>query len=114
MTWRRVLQEFEADLYKVPPPRFFRIEKGELERKSYSDGEERLEIGFFGVKAPDGSSVSVVIDGKAVCEIPISNGRGKLVLSSREGHQVPSVNAGYVAEIHYGGRPVLRGVFKHD
>lgn len=75
MTWRRVTAEFDADLYKVPKPRFFRVEKGELERKTYADGEERLEVRFHGIDVPEGTRVSVVIDGERVCEIAAARSR---------------------------------------
>ncbi|MBN2147008.1 MAG: hypothetical protein JW726_06450, partial [Anaerolineales bacterium] len=80
MTWRRVESEFEADLYKVPPPRFFlfRGSVGEAEVKRYSSGEARLEVKFYGLKVPDGTTVSVLIDGALVTEMPIRRQRGYL------------------------------------
>jgi len=114
MAWRRVVEEFEADLFKVPMPRFFRVEKGELERKTYADGEERLEIRFGGIDVPDGSSVTMVIEGRTVCEIETSRGRGRLELSSQRGHDVPAVGPGDIVEIQFQGQPLLRGKFKRD
>ncbi len=114
MGWRRVLEEFEADLYKVPMPRFFRVEKGELERKKYADGEERLEIAFRGADAPDGAHVSVYIDGAPVCQIEVRRGRGRGQLSTMAGEAVPEVKAGQVAEVRYQERVLLRGTFQPD
>ena len=114
MKWRRVLEEYEADLYKVPTPRFFRVERGELEIKRYEDGEARLEIVFFGVRVADGSTVAVVIDGQFVCDVVVKRRRGRLELSTAKGEPVPRVRNGSVGEIQYNGEPLLRGVFEPD
>jgi hypothetical protein len=107
-------QEYEADLYKVPMPRSFRIPKGELESKEYPDGNRRLEIEFYGAGIPDGASASVVIDGRPVCEVEVYRRHGKLKLSSAEGATLPDVGNGSVGEIQYRGQPLLRGVFRPD
>ena len=114
MAWRRKLEEFEADLFKVPMPRFWRVEKGELERKKYEDGEEKLQINFHGLKVPDGQEVAVVIDGAEVCRLPVTRGRARRELVSTAGDDVPKVGSGSVAEIHYQGSALLRGVFERD
>jgi hypothetical protein len=112
--WRRVSSEYEAKLYKVPLPRLFRNSKGELEHKTYADGEESLEIAFRGAKVPDGTMVSVVIDGKPICDVEVRRGRGRVDLSSVHGHQIPSVSEGDIGEIQYVGQALLRGVFRSD
>ena len=112
--WRRIIEEYEAELYKVPMPRLFRNEMGELERKTYADGEELLEIVFRGAKVPDGSAVSVVIDGKHVCDVEVRRGRGRLELSSLHGHEIPRVGSGDIAEIQFDGQSLLRGTFRPD
>ena len=112
--WRRVVEEYEAELYKVPMPRIFRNEMGELERKIYDDGEEWLEIVFRGAKVPDGSTVRVAIDGKPVCNVEVRRGRGRLKLSSLHGHDIPRVSDGDIAEVQFGAQAHLRGKFKPD
>ena len=114
MAGRRTLEEYEADLYTVPLPRFFRVEKGEIEIKKYDDGETRLEIKFFGIKVPDGEAVPVTFDGQFVCQVQVQRGRGSLELSAAPGQPVPDVTDGSVAEIQYNGQALLRGVFKPD
>ncbi len=114
MAWRSRVEEFEADLYKVPMPRFFRTEKGELERTTYGDGEEKLEIGFRGVDVPDGQSVGIVIDGKEICQLLVNRGRARHELSNQRGDVVPRVAAGQVVEICYQGKALLRGTFERD
>lgn len=113
-SWRRVVTEYEADLYKVPLPRFFRNSMGELEHKTFADGEVLLEVVFRGAKVPDGTMVSVVIDGKSICDVAVKRGRGRLDLSSLQGHELPSVSDGSIAEIQYVGQALLRGVFKPE
>ncbi len=107
-------REYEADLHEVPMPRFFRIRKGELESKEYPDGDKRLEVEFYGAGIPDGSSASVVIDGRAVCEVEVHRRRGRLKLSTAEGATLPDVRDGSVGDIQYRGEPLLRGVFRPD
>jgi hypothetical protein len=114
MARRRKVEEFEADLYKVPLPRFWRIEKGELERKAYDDGEEKLEICFRGLPGPDGGLARVLINGEPVCEIQVREGQGRQVLSSTAGEAIPKVGSGSLAEIEYQGQIVLRGLFERD
>ena len=115
-TWRRVLAEYEADLYKVPLPKFFlfRVPKGELELKRYDDGEAQLEVEFVGVPVPDGSVAAVVIDGQIACQVEVRRGRVRQRLSSTEGHVFSKVRNGSVGEIQYNGEPLLRGTFKPD
>jgi hypothetical protein len=115
-TWRRKLVEYEADLYKVPLPKFFlfRVPKGELELKRYDDGETQLEVEFFGVPVPDGSVASVVMDGQIACQVEVRRGRARLKLSSTEGYVFPEVRDGSVGEIQYNGEPLLRGTFRPD
>lgn len=114
MAWRRIIEEYEADLYRVPTPKLFRRAMGELERKTFADGEELLEIGFHGIDVPDGSRVSVVIDGASVCNVEVERGRARLDLSSEDGHAVPAVGNGDVVEIQFEGQALLRGTFRPD
>lgn len=114
MAGRRKIEEFEAGLYNVPLPRFWRLEKGEFERKAYDDGEEKLEICFRGLPKPDGGLARALINGELVCEIPVSGGGGQQVLSTNAGETVPKVGSGSLAEIEYHGQVVLRGLFKRD
>ena len=114
MGFRRRNYEFEADLYKVPTPWLFKREMGELERTSYEDGEEKLEIKIRGIDAPSGTAVEVVIDGAKVAELALDQGRVKQILSSNNKDAVPEVKAGQQVEIRLLGKAVLAGVFKRD
>jgi len=111
---RRVVEELEAELYKVPAPKFFRTEQGELELKTYADGVKKLDIFFRGIKAPDGSIAQVMVDGEILCELPLKRGSAHHEYSSGNGNQVPEVRDGQVVEVHYGGKVFLKGAFKPD
>lgn len=122
--WRRKISEFEADLYKVKEEEpstllgklagIFKTHNGEIEIENYEDGSKEMEIEFFGVDAPDGASLSVVVDGTAVCQINAHRGRAKLLLDTSQGDSIPEVQSGSMAEIHHAGQVVLEGTFKRD
>ena len=114
MGWRKVVAEYEADLFPVPKSERSGGKRGKLERKTYGDGEERLKIRLRKVDVEDGATVRVVIDGDAVCDIKVADGKGRAELSSGEGTQVPSVRVGSVVEIQHQGQPFLRGTFEPD
>lgn len=111
---RRVVREFEADLYRVPEPRFFRRKMGELERTAYAGGEARLKISFSGVGAPDGSLVEVLLGGEVIHQCNLEGGRYRIKLSTSQGHSIPEVAKGDVVEVRVDGEVVLRGRFRPD
>lgn len=106
-------EELEADLYKVPMPRFWRVEKGEIERTTYEDGEEKLEITF---RLPGGvtGNAQLQIAGDRVCEVEVVGGRARQVLSTTRGEVVPKAQPDDVVEIAFGGEILLAGVFRPD
>jgi hypothetical protein len=109
-TWRREIEEYEADLYRVQEPTllskllslFSRAKSGEM------------EIELYGLKIPPGSAVSVVVDGSAICEVRTQGGYARLFLSTTRGETVPELQSGSVAEIHHMGAVLLQGTFKPD
>ena len=114
MAWRRVVAEFEADLYQVPVPKLFKFPKGEVEFKEYSDGERKIEISLWGLKIEDGSMASLRLNGEEMCEVQIERGRGKLELTSKEIISITEVNNGDVLEVYNDGKVLLEGVFEPD
>ena len=114
MGWRKVVEEYEADLFPVSMSELSGDKKGKLERKTYGDGEERLKIRLRKVDLDDGATVKVVIDGDAVCDIEVADGKGRAELSSKEGTTVPDVHEGSLVEVQYQYRPLLRGTFEPD
>jgi len=118
-TWRRKIEEYEADLYRNQTVKFLgfsfqsRARSGEIEVKKYDNGENRLEIKLFGVEVPDGSAVSVVVDGKPVCDVEVRQGSGRVQLHV-QGEAVAAVRNGSAAEIRYMGQVLLQGTFRPD
>jgi hypothetical protein len=111
---RRVVEEIEAELHKVPKPRFFNIEQGELELKTYEDGARKLDIFFRGIESPDGSVAQVLVDGDVLCELPLKRGCGQHEYNNENGDQVPELRVGQVVEVQYGGKVFLKGTFTPD
>ena len=114
MSWKRKLSEIEANLYKVPTPKFFRSPKGEVEYKDYDDGEKQLEAKFYGIKAPDGSMVELKLNGTSILNFSLKNGRINVKLSSNEGHQIPKMTVDDIVEIALNGTVMLQGKFLPD
>jgi hypothetical protein len=117
-TWRRKIEEYEADLYTVQTSWWakllLRSKGGEVEIKRYKDGEKRMEIDLKGVKCLDGAQVSVVIDGRVEREVEIRRGFARIRISSADGEAIPTVQIGSTAEIRYIGEVLLEGTFKLD
>ena len=121
-TWRREIEEYEADLYRVQEPTFLNkllsfflsAKGGEIEMKKYDDGEKVMEVELHGVQAPEGAVISAVVDGVAVCQVQVNRGHGRSLLSTALGETVPEVRNGSVAEIHYQEQVLLKGTFKPD
>jgi len=118
-TWRRQTEEYEADLYRDQTVKFLgfsfhnRARGGEIEVKKYDNGENRVEIKFFGVEVPDGSMVSATADGKIICEVEVRQGVGRLQVDI-QGEAVSAVRNGSKADIRYMGRILMEGTFKPD
>jgi hypothetical protein len=121
-TWRREVEEYEADLYEVREPTllskllglFLQTKHGELETKTYDNGEKEMEIKLHGVNVPDGSTVSAVVDGIAIRELRVSRGYVRLFLATAQGDTVPNVRSGSITEIRYQGVVLLQGTFRPD
>ena len=91
-----------------------RTKNGEMEIKTYDDDEKVMEIELHGVRIPNGTAVSAVVDDTAVCEVKVNQGHVRLLLSTARGETIPEVSNGSVAEIHYLGEAFLRGTFEPD
>ncbi|MBN1978160.1 MAG: hypothetical protein JW918_12255 [Anaerolineae bacterium] len=122
-TWRREIEEYEADLYRVQEPTsflnkllslFLSSKSGEMEMKRYDDGEKVIEVELHGFQVPDGAVVSAVVDGTAICQIQVNRGHGRSLLSTARGETVTDVRNGSAAEIHYQEQILAKGTFKPD
>jgi len=118
-TWRRKIEEYEADLYRGQTVKFLgfsfqsRAKSGEIEVKKYDNGEARVEIKFFGVEIPDGSSISALADGKLICEVEVRQGMGRLQMDI-QGEAVSTIRNRSTAEIRYMGQVLMAGTFRPD
>lgn len=56
----------------------------------------------------------LLINGTPGLTFTLKNGRVNVKLSSNEGHSIPEMLDGNVAEVSYGGTVLLRGTFKPD
>ena len=92
---------------------FARRKGGEIEIDRYEDDQKRMEIEIESIDAPVGSMVTAVIDGTPICDVTITR-RTRVTFSTRRGETVPDVGNGSVAEIHYRGQVLLKGVFVPD
>lgn len=117
-TWKRKVEEYEAELYSIPKSGwarlFLRSKGGEIEVKRYDDGEKRMEIDLRRVKCPDGALVAVVINGRQVRQVETRSGFARLHLSSLDGEALPEVCSGDKVEIQLMGEVLLEGVFMPD
>lgn len=114
MKWKRKIAEYEADLYKHPPARFFRVPRGETEFKEFEDGERQFEFVFHGLKINDNAHATILVNGQRVLDVMIRSGRAHLNLSTERGDTVPKISDGDIIELSYGERIFVKGVFKPD
>lgn len=118
-TWRRKIEEYEADLYRDQTIKFLgfsfhnRAKGGEIEVKKYDNGEARVEIKFFGVEIPDGSAVAAVADGRTICEVEARQGTGRAHMDV-QAEAVSTIRSGSTAEIRYMGQVLMAGTFRPD
>ena len=118
-TWRRKIEEYEADLYRDQTIKFLgfsfqsRAKSGDIEVKKYDNGEARLEIKFFGVEVPDGAAVAAVADGRTICEVEVRRGSGRAQMDV-QAEAVSTIRNGSTAEIRYMGQVLMAGTFRPD
>jgi hypothetical protein len=112
--WRNKIAEYEAHLYRVPRPKFFRFPKGEAEFKQFDDGERCLELVFYGIKAADGAEAQIRLNGEIALSTTLRRGRARLDLTTAKGHEVPHMGDGDLVEIVYDGEVALRGELRPD
>src|SRR5690606_12539576 len=110
-TGRRVLEEYEARLESTgdtfPGWRAF------SERKKYK-ASERFRLRLRAPTAPDGETISVLINGKTVDLLSIRRGRGRIDREKPFGGGIPEVKAGDTLSIQYQGVEVMRGDYYRD
>ncbi len=108
MTVRTVKLELEARLVATGSGLFSRP-SGKVERKTYGDGTERLEVSIRNLKVPDGTDAVVMADGIEIARIVTRGGSGRFDESSRDAGAIPGLASGQTIEVSIGGETVLRG-----
>lgn len=112
MTLRAVEYELEAKL--KGDGSFFSKPGGKVERKSYSDGSERLKISLRKLKASEGSFATVKIGGSEVAQLKIEKGSARFDEESTELSAMPKMKAGQSVEVLVDGALVLQGTLNVD
>ena len=112
--FRRVVEDFEADLRPTLINDFSQTGKGEIERELYEDGSSELKVQFSRTNIPDGDSVQLLINGSKTGDFQVSKGRVYQKVNTQSGQTVPSIKAGDTAEIEYNGTVILSGTFYLD
>ena len=112
--FRRVLEDFEAELYPTNANEFSQAGRGEVERELYGDGSAELKLRFRGTNLPEGSTVTLVINGTKIDDFQVSEGRVYEKIETRSGRTVPSVKSGDSVEVIFEGTVVLSGTFYRD
>ena len=111
---RKIVEDYEAKLGPTNANDFARTGRGEVERELFSDGDAELELKFNGTNIPDGSLVTLLINGSKVEDFEVRRGAVYEKINSKSGATVPPINAGDTAEIVFDGTPILAGTFYLD
>ena len=112
--FRRIVEDFEADLHPTMLNEFSQSGKGEIERELYADGSSELKVQFSRTNIPDGASVELLINGTKTGDFEVFGGRVYKKVDTLSGQSVPNVRSGDKAEIQYNGTVILSGTFYPD
>jgi len=111
---KRIVEDFEAKLKPTNINQFAQSGHGEVERELYGDGNAALKFYFSGTNLPEGSTVSLLINGFKIGDFLVSEGRVYEKIETKSGLTVPSVKTGDNVEVTYDESPVLSGTFYQD
>lgn len=112
--FRRIVEDFEADLFPTNLNDFARAGKGEVERELYADGNSELKLQFNRTNLPEGATVSLIINGTKTGDFEVSKGRVYKKINTQSGQTVPNVKEGDMAEVEHDGTVILSGTFYLD
>ena len=111
---KKIIEGYEAKLSPTNANDFAISGGGEVERELYGDGNAELKLQFTGTKIPDGSIVSLIINGSKVGDFQVSRGAVYEKIKTQTGATVHSVKAGDTVEVVFDGTSVLSGTFYLD
>jgi hypothetical protein len=113
MAIRNIKHQLEAKLTSRTGSLFSKP-RGKLERKSYGDSGERLEISLRNLKVLDNSIAVVTADGVEIAQIPVHKGFGHIDNESRDPRTFVKLEADQTIEVHLDGTVVLSGKLNVD
>lgn len=87
---------------------------GKAERKWYSDGTGRLKVRVRDLDLPDGTEVSLSVNGHVVAVTTVRSGKLDLDTESENASTVPEAAPGETLAIVYGGEILSSGTFRID
>ena len=111
---RRIVEDYEAKLGPTNANEYAKLGRGEVERELFGDGNIELEIKFNGTNIPDGSLVTLIINGSRIEDFKVRRGSVYEKINSKSGATIPPVKAGDTAEIMFDGTSILAGTFYLD
>ena len=114
MKFRGIVEDFEADLDPTNLNEYSKSGRGEVERELYSDGNASLKLRFSGTLLPEGSMVTLVINGYKIDEFQVFEGRVYQKIETSSGRTIPSVKAGDSVEVIFDDTAILTGTFYQD
>ena len=112
--FRGIIEDFEAELDPTNLNDYARSGRGEVERELYSDGNAALKLRFSGTLLPEGSTVSLVINGYKIDDFQVFEGRVYEKIETSSGRTIPSVKTGDRVEVLFENTAILAGTFYQD
>lgn len=112
--FRKIVEDFEADLLLTNLNEYSRTGSGEVERDLYAHGSSELKLQFSRTNLPEGANVYLLISGIKTGDFVVSGGRVYKKVNTVSGETVQSLKAGDIAEIEYEGTVILSGTFYPD
>lgn len=90
------------------------IPRGEAELETFADGNRKFEVEAQNINLPDGTLLSVFVDGIKIGNITLTGLLGELELKTINGQTIPEVNSRTrVAIIDQAGNTIIAGSFSN-
>ena len=105
---------FELEAKLRPSGEFSPKPNGRVERKSYSDGGERLKIVVRKINAPDNTLAIIKVDGEVLAELPLETGFARYDEESFDADVMPSLRAGQKVEVFANNMLFLEAELRED